>query len=136
MPVLSNIKHERFAQELAKGLTQVQAYEAAGYKPDIGAACRLSKNVKVMARVNEIKERGAIRAEITVATLLLEIEEARVAALSAETVQASAAVSASMAKAKLAGLLVDKQEVSGPNGGPVEVKRVELVAVKPKAADD
>lgn len=108
MPALSSPKHERFAQELAKGKTQIESYVAAGYKANPSAASRLSEDVKICERVAEIQERGAIRAEVTVASLLAEIEEARVAALSAETVQASAAVTASMSKAKLMGLIVDR----------------------------
>jgi phage terminase small subunit len=110
MSALKNPKHERFAQELAKGKSQIEAYEAAGYRPNPSAASRLSDDVKVCERVAEITERGAIRAEITVASLLEELEEARMAALGAETPQSSAAVSASMSKAKLLGLVVDKAE--------------------------
>jgi phage terminase small subunit len=33
MSALDNPKHERFAQELAKGKSQVEAYAEAGYKP-------------------------------------------------------------------------------------------------------
>ena len=32
MPALKNPKHELFAQALAKGMTQVDAYEAAGIR--------------------------------------------------------------------------------------------------------
>jgi hypothetical protein len=51
---LKNARHERFAQELAKGKSQLEAYVAAGYKPDDGAACRLSGNVRVRDRVLEL----------------------------------------------------------------------------------
>jgi phage terminase small subunit len=65
MPALANAKHERFAQELAKGKTQIEAYRLAGYKPDDGAAARLSGNVRVQERVKEITERAATRAEVS-----------------------------------------------------------------------
>lgn len=112
MPALDNPRHERFAQELAKGRTQAEAYAEAGYKPSEPNASRLRSNDKVQSRILEIQERGAVRAEITVASILEELEQARVAALGAETPQSSAAVSASMSKAKLLGLVVDKSEVS------------------------
>jgi adenosyl cobinamide kinase/adenosyl cobinamide phosphate guanylyltransferase len=51
---LKNVRHERFAQELAKGKSQLEAYVAAGYKPDRGAATRLSANVSVRDRVLEL----------------------------------------------------------------------------------
>ena len=43
--------------------------------------------------------------------LLHELEQARAAALAAPTPQSSAAVSATMGKAKMLGLLVDKAEI-------------------------
>lgn len=108
MPSLDNPKHERFAQELAKGKSQAEAYAEAGYVADEGNACRLTGNDKVQARVAEIQERGAVRAEITVSSILGELEQARLAALSAATPQSGAAVAASMGKAKLLGLVIDK----------------------------
>jgi hypothetical protein len=47
--------------------------------------------------------------ELTLADIIAEIEQARVMALAAETVQASAAVSASKAKAELLGLGAPKK---------------------------
>ena len=71
MGVLKNPKHERFSQELAKpGATQGKAYELAGYKPDSGAASRLSGNVSVQARVQEIVGNAAERAEVDVAYVI------------------------------------------------------------------
>ena len=118
MPVLGNPRHERFAQALAKGLPAVGAYELAGYKPDCGAASRLSRNVKVEARLSEILNRGAERAECTVASIIEELEEAR--GLARNIQQPSPMVAASMGKAKVAGLLVDKSEHTGKDGGPIE----------------
>lgn len=59
MPTLSNAKHERFAQGIASGLTQEQAYEQAGYVPDRSAASRLYANVSIRQRVSEILSPGA-----------------------------------------------------------------------------
>jgi len=69
MGALKNAKHEAFAFGLSKGLSQADAYIQAGYAGDVGAACRLSKNVKVSARVAEIQARTAARAEISVASI-------------------------------------------------------------------
>jgi phage terminase small subunit len=123
MPPLSNARHERFAQELAKGKTQEQAYIDAGYEPDAARfnAARLITKDNVAARVAELQERGAIRVELTLADIIAEIEQARVMALAAETVQASAAVSASKAKAELLGLGAPKKvELGGPDNGPIQ----------------
>jgi hypothetical protein len=108
MPSLDNPRHERFAQELAKGKSQLDAYVEAGYKPDDGAASRLSGNVRVQHRVAEIKDRSAIRTEITLQTLMEEAAEIQRSALAAN--QHSAAVAALTAKAKLAGLWVERSE--------------------------
>jgi phage terminase small subunit len=70
---LKNARHERFAQELAKGKSQVDAYEAAGYQPDRGAAARLSANVSVQGRVAELQERAAEKAVVTQERVLKEL---------------------------------------------------------------
>lgn len=73
MPALSNARHERFAQEVAGGATADEAYEAAGYRPNRGNAARLKANENIRARVAEIIDRGAQRAEITVERTLAEL---------------------------------------------------------------
>ncbi len=59
MPILKNAKHERFAQELAQGKSQADAYKLSGYKSDSGAASRLSGNVSISKRVAELLGRVA-----------------------------------------------------------------------------
>jgi hypothetical protein len=110
-------KQEKFAQGIAKGLTQADAYREAydceNQKDETtwSNACRLMNNDKVIARVKELKERALKRYDITVDDLIAELEEAReVAKLSS---QSSAMVSATMGKGKLLGLVTDKQEVKG-----------------------
>jgi len=73
MPILENPKHERFAQELAKGKSQAEAYQTAGYKPSEPHASRLASNGKVTARVIELLQRASERAEVSVATVLAEL---------------------------------------------------------------
>jgi phage terminase small subunit len=58
MPALQNTRHEKFAQELAKGKSQSEAYHAAGYEPSEANASRLTRNDKVQARVAELQERA------------------------------------------------------------------------------
>lgn len=98
------------AQELAKAKSADAAYVEAGYKPNRHNAAALARQEHISTRVAEIQERGAIRAEVTVASILEELEEARKIALGADTPQSSAAVTASLGKAKLMGLIVDKSE--------------------------
>lgn len=73
MPVLSNAKHERFAQEIAKGTAIGAAFVAAGYKANDGNASRLNGNEKVRARVGELLAAGAEQAGVTVQRIVEEL---------------------------------------------------------------
>ena len=117
MPVLDNPRHERFAQEIAKGESSRDAYKAAGYETNNVAAAdasasRLLSEAKVRARIEELQTRAAAKAEVTVQRILEELEEARQLAKQIE--QPSAMVSASMGRAKVAGIVVDRKEVGKP----------------------
>lgn len=111
MPVLSNAKHERFAQALAKGETADAAYVTAGFKENRGNATRLKANESVMSRVAEIQGRAAIRTEITVASItdrLLAIATRGEA--SADAPMLSVARASLMDAAKLNGLVIEKTD--------------------------
>lgn len=56
---LKNARQEKFAQELAKGKSQVEAYAAAGYVPKESNASRLIANDKVRNRVLELTKKTA-----------------------------------------------------------------------------
>lgn len=128
MPALENPKHERFAQELAKGKTADEAYVLAGYKENRHNASRLKTNETISARIAEIVDRATVRTEITLASLMEEAAEIQAAALKAN--QHSAAVAALTAKAKLAGLWIDKAENTNRNVvDPEQVSDAELAAV-------
>lgn len=119
MPVLDNARHERFAQELAKGASQIEAYRLAGYKPVDANASRLISNDKVSARVDELKAAAAERAMTTVQDIADQLDEDRQFARTLEA--PAAAISATMGKAKVLGLIVEKSELTGKNGGAIEV---------------
>jgi phage terminase small subunit len=127
MPALQNPKHERFAQELAKGKSATDAYVIAGYKLSEQNAHRLTRNDDVKTRVAEIVDRGAIRSEITLASLMQEAGEIQAAAMEAK--QLSAATAALTVKAKLAGLWIDKAENTNRNVDPTRVSDAELAEV-------
>ena len=84
-------------------------------------ASALLDNNKIATRLDQIRKEHSKRHNITVDSLLLELEEARRAAFEGERPQVSAAVSATMGKAKLLGL--DKQviEHTGANGGAIDL---------------
>jgi phage terminase small subunit len=106
MPVLRNQRHERFAQELARGRAACRAYDAAGYKPDRGAAARLSANVSVHARVRELQGEAA---EIAVLDRAFVLKRLMRNADQAE--EMSAANRALELLGKELGMFVDRSEV-------------------------
>ena len=108
MPALSNPRHERFAQELAKGKSALEAHEEAGYTPNRGNASTLANDQSILKRVAELQERGAIKAEVTAASLIEEAEQVRAAAL--EAGRFSAAIAAIREKGVLAGVRDEKRE--------------------------
>lgn len=66
MPVLSNARHERMAQELANGKPASEAYVLAGYKPNRHNGATLARTQHIKARVAEIlTEREQIHGEAT-----------------------------------------------------------------------
>lgn len=120
---LKNARHERFAQELAKGRAAVDAYAAAGYAANRSHASRLVADGNVSARVEELKARAAVKVEVTVADIARQLDEDREFAKTCG--QAGAAVSASLGKAKVLGLIVDRQEHTGKGGGPIEYRNLD-----------
>jgi hypothetical protein len=72
----------------------------------------LFKNAQIQGRIREIAATAAKRNEVAEDSLIAELEQARIAALEAQ--QASAAVAATMGKAKVCGLLVERKETGKP----------------------
>ena len=70
MPVLSNTRHELFAQGLARGVKATKAYVPAGYAENAARqnATRLARNPEIRARLQELKTAtaaGVIAVEIS-----------------------------------------------------------------------
>jgi hypothetical protein len=122
MGALKNARHERFAQELAKGKSQVDAYAAAGFKPNRSHAARLVANGNISARIEELKEKAAEKAAITAADIAKQLDEDR--EFARQNTHSGAAVQATMGKAKVLGLIKDRHEHSGPNGGPIPYREL------------
>ncbi|RKJ96646.1 terminase small subunit [Alicycliphilus denitrificans] len=114
-----------------------RSYNAVKMKSEVVAnkASALLKKGDVRVRVEELKARAVERHDITVDDLIRELEEARTAALTTEKPQAAAMVAATLGKAKLLGLITDRQEHTGRDGGPIEtVTRVTRTIIDPKKA--
>ena len=73
MPRLPIPRQEKFAQELAKGKKPSDAYGAAGYVRSASGAYRLRNLPHVAARIEELLERAALRAEVTAEKVLREL---------------------------------------------------------------
>lgn len=103
---LANPKHEKFAQALAKGKSQGDAYAFAGYKPSYSNASTLRTNQKVVDRVAELQHKAADKVVFTIVDMVAQLDEDR--AFARECITPAAAVSASMGKAKVLGMLTEK----------------------------
>ncbi len=99
------------AQGLAKGLSAEKAHVEAGFKQNRHNAAALAREEHISTRVTELQSKAVKKVEITVDSLAQELEEARAIALAEK--QSSAAVSATMGKAKLFGLGVEHRRMSG-----------------------
>lgn len=112
-------KQEKFCQKYIEtgnaSEAYRQSYDCKNMKPE--SVNRLAKdlldNIKITSRLNELQNEHKERHDITVDTLLAELEEVRTLALVPKgengTLQLNVAVNAIMGKAKLLGL--DKKVV-------------------------
>ena len=121
-------KREKFARCVAEGMSLADAYRAAyrsgRMKPETirDSAWKLSITPDVSQMIDALKAEARQRHALTVDDLLRELEEARRGALtSMPSAQCSAAVAATMGKAKLLGL--DKQLVEVDGALTVQVVR-------------
>lgn len=109
---LPNAKHERFCLLVVEGMTQADAYVACGYKANKrsakGNGTRLMSNPFVRRRVLELQRHAIAFVGLTVEKLVAEAAAIQQSALRADN--HAAAVAALTAKAKLAGLWVERSE--------------------------
>jgi len=110
------LKQQRFVHEYLKDQNGTQAAIRTGYSEKTAKqqGSRLLTDPRVLAAVQAGQKKVARKAEVTVETLMAELEQARKLALKEK--QVSAAVTATMGKGKLAGLLVEKRQHSGAVG--------------------
>jgi len=110
-------KQEAFAQAVATGKTQADAYRAAFNATKMKAetiqskACLLMADGKVRARVAELRKPVILAVEITLTGHLERL--ARLSDKAEQEGKYSAAVAAEVARGKASGLYVEKVELSG-----------------------
>jgi phage terminase small subunit len=113
-------KQEAFACAYVETGNASEAYRRAyqpkkmGQKAITVESTRLMQHPSIALAIEQLQAAHAERHNITVDSLTVELEKARESARS--TGQISAAVSAIMGKAKLHGLIVDKQEQKRVSG--------------------
>lgn len=112
-----NPKQEKFCQLYVKlgnaSEAYRQAYNSTAKQESVAVnASKLLSETNVSLRVDEIREALKANHGITLQNILDELEEARNVALNAPNPQTSAAVAATMGKAKLLGFDREKKEVT------------------------
>ena len=120
------IKQEKFCMVYVETGNASEAYRQA-YNCENMKEATINRNAKMMiddnkisTRVKELKSGHTKRHELTIDDLVKQLEEARQVALTLENPQCSAAISATMGTAKLLGLVTDKQELTGKDGGAIQ----------------
>jgi len=120
------IKQERFCMVYIETGNASEAYRQAYNAENMKEASinvnasKLLTDAKIALRIKELKSGHTKRHELTIDDLVKQLEEARQVALALENPQCSAAISATMGTAKLLGLVVDKNETTGANGGAIQ----------------
>ena len=143
MPILPNPKHEAFVQGLARGSSAAAAYVEAGYKENRHNAATLARKQHILTRIGELQDeqlaihqqataQAAANAQVTIESLIAEAEQARAKAME-EKGGAAAAVSALIAKAKLAGMW--REKVDQHSSGSIQYERLERVIVEHTSPD-
>jgi hypothetical protein len=132
MPVLGNTRHERFAQEVASGSSQSEAYATAGFRSETPAATkanasRLMSRPEVRERVAELQLAQGRQSEIKRADIIEMLLADRERAHAQR--QIAAAVRAAELIGKLCGMFIDRREVRTVN--PLDdLDYEELVALR------
>lgn len=140
-------KEEKFCVEVVTGvdekggsITITEAHRRAypsdkmSEKTRMESASRVMNRPHIQERIAELRAQLADKAQMNALDIVKELEQARKIAL--ETCQPSAAVAATMGKAKVLGLLAPvKSEISGPGGAPIQVQEVSDEELKQKLTE-
>ena len=110
MPPLDNPRHERFCLGLAEGLSASAAYVAAGYQESRHSASRLATKSTIKARLAELQQAASNKTELSIQSIIAELSDLATKATNRN--QFTAAVKAVVEKARIAGLLVERVEVT------------------------
>lgn len=128
-----NERQRRFVLLVLEGNSPPKAFRLAGYKTATkhtaeANAFRLMKHDGVRSALAAARSATVARAAITVDHIVAELDETRDRALSADPPQLQAAVNASVHKAKMLGIYVERSELNVTRDKPslVPTKTLEL----------
>lgn len=128
-------KQEKFALAVASGKTQSDAYrEAFNVRPTTKPeavnqqASRLMADINISSRVEELRKPIAAKAMITLESHIERLKE--LADLAIKQGQIAAAIKAEELCGKATGIYVEKRQITGADGGPIQH------AIKVKFGDD
>ena len=122
-------KQEAFCIAIVAGKTAAEAYAIAGYQPKASpttrqqASSRLLNSKEIARRIAELRMPAAKKAGLTLESHLEDLQRLRNMAV--KDGQMSAAIAAEIARGKAAGVwaYVERRELTGKDGGPIEVDR-------------
>jgi hypothetical protein len=150
MPILNNPRHERFANLIVDGNSASAAHKEAGFSGDRRDASRMRQRKDVTRRIQELTAarevklakataRAVERHAVTIEGLL--DEAADIQSRATEAGNYAAAISALTAKAKLAGLWVERTDnknrtVARGVAGLTDEELLEIALGGPEAADE
>ncbi|MEL7224467.1 MAG: terminase small subunit [Cyanobacteria bacterium J06576_12] len=124
-------QQEKFCRNIVEGMSQTDAYEAAGYKGDRKSlqdnASRLIGNDRIIARIEQLRKDATEDTEVTLQWLI----EQAVGVLSEAREDGSHAASIAAIKelGVLTGERVEKRQNENTNRDAAEYSRAELLAI-------
>jgi len=113
MAVLTNWRHETFAQAIVQGKSYIDAFRVAGYKPHHGNAHRLSLNEEIRARIGELQAVTVEDCEITRESLVARLRW--LSKMAAEDGKWAASIAAEREIGVLLGHHIERHETTGMN---------------------
>jgi phage terminase small subunit len=135
-----NARQEAFVREYLVDLNAGKAAVRAGYSERTSRAIgyELLQNPLIAACIAEAQAERAKRVEITADTVLQDIEAIKRDAMTAEKTgmrNHAAALKAAELQGRHLGMWIDKTELTGQNGGPLQITEIVRRVVDPKADD-
>lgn len=125
MAITLTPKQEKFALAVASGKTQSDAYrEAFNVRPTTKDtsinvnASKLMADANISQRVEELRKPIADKAMITLESHIERLKE--LAELAIEQGQIAAAIKAEELCGKASGVYVEKRQITGSDGGPIQ----------------